>query len=106
MKSHVCCTKIILSVIFSEELFKNEPVLIEKITGIIIKRDQYLISLILAGQEKGEIREDIAAENLSIMIMGTLRLFVKKSTFKEYHTDLHNGGKDIIESIKLLIAKK
>ena len=95
----------LVSVIFSEEIFQNEPVLIEKISELIKKNDTMLISIICDGQENEEIRTDISAQHLSTIIMGTLRLFVKKSRFLEYSASLPSEGKKLVESIKLLIVK-
>ena len=98
-------TPSLVSVIFSEEIFRNEPVLIEKISEVIERNDKILTTIIIKGQETGEIRNDIEAKNLSTMIMGTLRLFVKKWQFSAFSYNLPKEGKKIIESIKLLIVK-
>ena len=99
-------TPSLVSVIFSEEIFRNEPVLIEKISEIIDKNDKILKKIIINGQKNGEIRTDIEAKYLSTIIMGTLRLFVKKWQFSSYSFNLPNEGKKLVESIKLLIAKQ
>ena len=98
-------TPALVSVIFSEEIFRNEPVLIAKISEVIDKNDKILTTIIIKGQETGEIRTDIEAKNLSTIIMGTLRLFVKKWQFSAFSYNLPEEGKQLIESIKLLIAK-
>ncbi len=98
-------TPALVSVIFSEEIFRNEPVLIDKIAEVIDKNDKILITIISKGQKTGEIRTDIEAKYLSTMIMGTLRLFVKKWQFSAFSYDLPGEGKKLIDSIKILIAK-
>lgn len=98
-------TPSLVSVIFSEEIFRNEPVLIAKIAEVIDKNDKILTAIIINGQTTGEIRTDIEAEYLSTVIMGTLRLFVKKWQFSAFSYDLPSEGKKIIDSIKLLIVK-
>ncbi|RLD31142.1 MAG: TetR/AcrR family transcriptional regulator [Bacteroidetes bacterium] len=98
-------TPSLVSVIFSEEIFRNEPVLISKIAEIIDKNDKILTTIIVDGQKSGEIRSDIEANYLSTIIMGTLRLFVKKWQFSEFSYNLPSEGKKLIESIKLLIVK-
>lgn len=98
-------TPSLVSVIFSEEIFRNEPMLIEKISEIIDKNDKILTKIIINGQKKAEIRTDIDAKYLSTIIMGTLRLFVKKWQFSSYSFNLSIEGKKLVESIKLLIAK-
>ena len=98
-------TPSLVSVIFSEEIFRNEPVLIAKIAEIIDKNDKILTTIIVDGQKTGEIRSDIEATYLSTIIIGTLRLFVKKWQFSEFSYNLPREGKKLIESIKLLIVK-
>ncbi len=98
-------TPSMVSVIFSEEIFRNEPVLIAKIAEVIDKNDKILTSIIINGQKTGELRTDIEAKYLSTMIMGTLRLFVKEWQFSAFSYDLPEEGKKIIDSIKLLIIK-
>ena len=103
--SSFSATPSLVSVIFSEEIFRNEPVLIAKIAEIIDKNDKILTTIIIKGQEIGEIRTDIEAKILSTIILGTLRLFVKKWQFSEFSYNLPTEGKKLIESIKLLIVK-
>lgn len=98
-------TPSLVSVIFSEEIFRNEPILIDKISEVIGKNDKILITIITNGQKNGEIRTDIEATHLSVIIMGSLRLFVKKWQFSAYSYNLPKEGKKLIESIKLLIKK-
>ena len=98
-------TPSLVSVIFSEEIFRNEPVLIDKIAEVIGKNDKILTTIIVKGQKTGEIRTDIEAKYLSIIIIGTLRLFVKKWQFSAFSYNLPKEGKKLIDSIKLLIVK-
>lgn len=98
-------TPSLVSVIFSEEIFRNEPLLISKIAEVIDKNDKILTTIILQGQETGEIRNDIEANYLSTTIMGTLRLFVKKWQFSNFSYNLPKEGEKLIESMKLLIVK-
>ncbi len=98
-------TPSLVSVIFSEDIFRNEPVLIDKIAEIIDKNDAILTEIIVNGQKLGEIRSDIDAKHLSIVIMGTLRLFVKKWQFSTFSYDLPKEGRKLIDSIKQLIVK-
>ncbi|MEA3447376.1 MAG: TetR/AcrR family transcriptional regulator [Bacteroidota bacterium] len=97
---------VLASVIFSEELFKNETVLKEKVNEVITHNNEILVSIIKAGQERNEIRQDIEAGDLSILIMGTLRLYVKKWQLSGLSFNLKQKGDRIIEMIKTLIEKK
>lgn len=98
-------TPSLVSVIFSEEIFRNEPILIAKISEVIGKNDDILTAIIVNGQSKGEIRTDVEAKHLSTIVMGTLRLFVKKWQLSEFSFDLSEQGKHLFNSMKLLIKK-
>ena len=53
----------LVAVIFSEEIFRNEAVLHEKVTEIMKKNSTNLTNIIKAGQEKGEIRKGNSRKN-------------------------------------------
>ncbi len=93
------------SVIFSEELFQNEAVLKAKVAEVISHNNEMLVSIIQTGQEKNEIRQDIKTEDLAILIMGTLRLYVKKWQLSGLTFNLKKEGARIIEMIKILIKQ-
>ena len=94
-----------ISVIFSEEIFKNEQVLKTKIVSILTKNEQTVEGIIKKGQESGEVRTDIDYKNLALIVMGTLRFKIKHWDLNDYHGDIIEDGKSILNSIKLIIAK-
>jgi len=95
----------IIAVIFSEEIFRNEPVLLEKVAGIMKSNSNYLKSIIQTGQEKGELRTDIEPAHLSIIIMGSLRMFIKLWQISNHSFDLAIKGAEFVSSMKTLIKK-
>jgi AcrR family transcriptional regulator len=95
----------LVSVIFSEEIFRNEPILIEKISEIIKNNDKILTRIIMNGQKNKELRSDIEAEYLATILMGSVRLCVKKWQLSGYSYSLIDEGKHLLKSIKLLIKK-
>lgn len=94
------------SVVFSEEIFRNEEKLISKISEVIEHNNQTLLAILTEGQRNNEIRNDIEAGNLVIFIMGALRLFVKRWQFSGFTFNLENEGAKLIESVKRLISKQ
>ena len=94
------------SVVFSEEMFRNEEKLISKISEVIEYNSQSLLTILKEGQQNNEIRSDIEAEHLVIFIMGALRLFVKKWQFAKFTFDLQKEGNKLIQSVKQLIKKQ
>ena len=94
-----------ISVIFSEEIFKNEEVLKNKIVTILTKNEQTVEKILKKGQENGEVRTDIDYKNLALIVMGTLRFKIKQWDLNDYHGDIIKDGKSILDSVKLIIAK-
>jgi AcrR family transcriptional regulator len=94
------------SVVFSEEIFRNEEKLISKISEVIEHNNQTLLAILTEGQRNNEIRNDIEVGHLVIFIMGALRLFVKRWQFSGFTFNLENEGAKLIESVKRLISKQ
>ena len=93
------------SVVFSEEMFRNEKVLIEKISELIEQNNKILLTILNEGQNNNELRNDIEAAHLAVIIMGALRLFVKKWQISGFTFDLQVEGNKLIQSVKLIISK-
>lgn len=93
----------LVSVIFSEEIFRNEVELTEKVKDIMSKNIASLQKIIETGQQNREIRADINASHLSVMIMGSLRMFVKQWHMADYKFNLVEKGSEFINSIKILV---
>jgi len=105
-KSHfklIAATPALSAVIFSEEIFRNEPQLVNKITEIIERNQQMVAEIIVQGQKAGEIKNNIDAKNLSTIVLGTLRLFVKNWQFSAFSFDLEHEGEKVIDDILKLI---
>ncbi len=93
----------LVSVVFSEDLFQNENSLIEKTKAMMQKSIADVTGLINYGQNQSEFRNDIEAEHLAIIILGTMRMFVKKWKMSDYSFDLIQKGDELINSIKLIL---
>ncbi len=91
------------AVIFSEEIFQNDKKLSNQIAVIMRLNQEAMLSLIEKGQVNNEFRKDIPKEQLSLIIMGALRLIVKKWKLSNYSFDLEKEGADLWKSIKILI---
>lgn len=95
----------LVSVIFSEEIFRNEAELTDKVKEIMNKNTASLKTIIETGQRKGEIRSDIEASHLSVMLLGSLRMFVKQWHMSNYDYNLIERGSAFSNSIKILLNK-
>ncbi|GAP68117.1 transcriptional regulator, TetR family [Bacteroidales bacterium 6E] len=94
------------SVVFSEEIFRNEEMLTDKISEVIEQNNRDLFMILEDGQKKGEIRSDVDAGHLVILIMGSLRLFVKKWQYSGFSFNLETEGKKLVKSVILMISGK
>ena len=92
------------AVIFSEEIFQNDKRLAEQVKLIMQLNQNMIIKIIKKGQQKSEIRSDIPQKQLSLIIMGALRIIVAKWRLSKYSFDLEKEGAVLWISIKKVIA--
>lgn len=92
------------AVIFSEEIFQNDKRLAEQVNLIMQLNQNIIIKIIEKGQQNNEIRSDIPEKQLSIIIMGALRLTVAKWRLSKYSFDLEQEGAEMWNSIKKVIV--
>ena len=95
----------IASVIFSEELFRNDPILSEIVFDIMKENQKIILRIIKAGQKSSVIKHDVSADQLAFIIIGALRLIVTKWRLSDYSFNLEKEGKSLWKSIELLIKK-
>ncbi len=98
-------TPSMISVIFSEEIFKNEEVLKIKIVEILNLHTQTIENIISKGQLEKNIREDIDEKSLALMAMGSLRLLVKKWDMNNHNFNLSTEGKKLIAVLSKILGK-
>ncbi len=96
-------TPSMVSVIFSEEIFKNEELLKLKITEILNMHAQTIEFIIARGQEENNVRKDIEVETLALIIMGSLRLLVKRWDLNNHNFDLNNEGTKLIKGLDKIL---
>ncbi|UBM61232.1 TetR/AcrR family transcriptional regulator [Candidatus Sulfidibacterium hydrothermale] len=92
-----------ISVVFSEEIFKNDPKLKEKIVNILNDKIASIGEIIHDGQRKGEIRKDIDHYTLAMIIIGSLRLMVKKWDLTSQTVNLHEEGVKLVDGLTLIL---
>ena len=97
-------TPSMISVIFSEEIFKNEEVLKNKIVEILNLHAQTLENIIAKGQSEKNIREDVDEKSLALMAMGSLRLLVKKWDLNNHNFDLSTEGNKLIAVLSKVLS--
>lgn len=93
----------LVSVVYAEDLFQNEPELAEKIRLKMEKSLSEFTELLQQGQQHEEIRSDIDAGVISTMINGSLRMLVKQWKMSGYSFNLVSRGKKLTESYRLML---
>ena len=94
-----------ISVVFSEEIFKNEKILKEKIIEIMDSKEKAIEEIILEGQNKGEVRNDIDNKTLALIIIGALRFRIKQWDLRKQYKNLDKEKQKLISGLKLILEK-
>lgn len=94
-----------VSVIFSEEIFKNEEVLKNKIVEILNLHAQTLENIIEKGQQEVNVRNDIDKQSLALMAMGSMRLLVKRWDLNDHNFNLQENGDKLINVLNKVLSK-
>ena len=90
-------------VMFSEELFQDDPRLAEKVLNIMHSHKKQIEKFISRGQAEGKIRPEIDSTVLFRLIFGPLRLLIKQWGLCGYRFDLRAEGRKQWETLRSLI---
>ena len=102
---HFDANPAIAAVIFSEEIFQNDKRLSEEVFIIMQESQAIVRSVIENGQKSGQMRTDISAKQLSLLITGALRLIVTQWRLSGFAFDLQKEGRKLWKSIKQIVTK-
>ncbi len=95
-----------VSIIFAEEIFKNNKELSKKVGKILELNNKAFNSIITKGQKNNEITNEIGSQELTLMTMGALRLMVKNWLMCEFTFNLKTKSEKLFSSIKILLEVK
>lgn len=96
----------ITAVIFSEEIFQNDKQLSKTVFSIMSENINIFFEIIKNGQDKGEIRNDVPAEQLSNMLMGAIRLLITRWRLSGFAFDLKIEGNILSDSFKKILTRE
>ncbi len=85
--------------IFAEDLFKSEKKLSRYVSEIIDINSETMLGFIKQGQLAGEVRTDLPPEHLALLVMGPMRLIVKRWYHSDYSFDLQKRGQKLYKTI-------
>ena len=92
------------AVIFSEEIFQNQNELSEMVSNIMNTTIGFFTNLLQKGQIDGSIRSDIGIDELSIIVMGSIRHIVTVWRLSGFSSNLCESGNKLIKSLEVIIA--
>jgi len=93
----------LVAVIFSEEIFRNEPVLTQRVKDIMERNSRAINTIIEEGKASGQFEQDVSSKHMTIIIMGSLRLLVKQWQMADFGFDLRNEGAAFFQSLKKIV---
>lgn len=93
------------SVLFAEDIFRDDKRLSNRVYKIMQKNQKNILHVIKDASAKGELREDIEPPQIMLLIMGPLRLLVKKWQLSDYNFDLVKKGNLLFTNIHKVIKK-
>ena len=96
----------LVAVIFSEEIFRNELVLSDKVKQIMERNAASITAIIEAGKQRGEISENLSTQQLTTIFMGSLRLLVKRWQMSNFMFNLRDEGEKLFDTLNQLINLK
>lgn len=102
--SHFAKNPAFAAVVFAEEIFMDDKRLSEKIHTIMKRNFKMMLTIVKEAQVKGEIRSDIEGDQVIIIIMGGLRLIVKKWRLSDHSFNIKTEGQKLWRTIIKLIV--
>jgi AcrR family transcriptional regulator len=90
--------------IFSEELYQKEKILTDSVLKIIAVTNDSIETMLSDGIRKREVRADISVQQMTFIIMGSMRFAVTKWRLTGYKTDLVSIGKELCSSFNTLFS--
>ena len=95
---HLGAAPDLAAVVFADEVFLNDERLVVRVRELMERRIRNMESLVAAGQKNGEFRADVPASDLATMLVGTIRLIVRRWHLSGIDSDLPRRGMSALDS--------
>lgn len=92
------------AIVFSEEIFNNSSILFTPICAMMKMNQNKLISMIEKGQGDGDIRGDINATQISLMVIGSFRFLVSKWHLMDFDFNLKVEVDELLNSLEKVLT--
>lgn len=90
-------------VLFSEELFMDEPEYSVLLLEMMHTHKSYLVEMLAQAQKNGDVRQDVDTDMVFRIIMGPVRLLVKQWSTTEGAFDLMEKGDLLWETLRRIL---
>ncbi|MCD4813053.1 TetR/AcrR family transcriptional regulator [bacterium] len=94
------------AVTFSEEIFQNEKKVTAQVLAMKQANEKKILKIIRQGQDQGTVRADLPAEHLMILIMGPMRLLVRKWRLAKCGFDIKKSAQALWQSLAVVLKNK
>ncbi len=102
--NHLEAAPDLAAVIFADEVFLNDERLAARVRELMERSLLNVEALISEGQKKGEFRTDVSASDLASMLVGTIRLIVRRWHLSGFAFELSPRGMRAVESFQTVAA--
>lgn len=92
-------------VVFSEEIFQNDSTLSENVSALMNMNLEVLGSLLEKSRRQKQLRTDIPVQDITIIIVGTLRMLVTRWRLEHHRFDLEQQGNEMWNTLKTIITR-
>ncbi|MDZ7721259.1 MAG: TetR/AcrR family transcriptional regulator C-terminal domain-containing protein [candidate division KSB1 bacterium] len=93
------------AVIFSEEIFQNEKQLADHVFTIMQGTLDHVAGIIDEGQKRGQMRDDVPPDQLTMLVIGALRLLVTRWRLSRHAFDLQEQGAQLCKTVEQILRK-
>ncbi len=94
----------VIMVIFSETSFQNNKNLSRTVKSILDDKRKIIHDIVKSGQKDGSIRDDLDFEQISNIVMGSMRVTVLNWRLSDYNFDLLAESKKLINTIEKILS--
>ena len=91
------------AVLFSEDLFRSDSRLSGQMYRMMQRAQGFVLDLVTEGQRSGHLRIEVPAQQLTLMLIGSLRLLVTQWRLSGYAFDLVGEGRELWSALASLI---
>ncbi|MFW5695633.1 MAG: TetR/AcrR family transcriptional regulator [Alkalispirochaeta sp.] len=92
------------AVLFSEEIFKNHPELMNSMMSIMGTAERFVGRILSEGIAAGRLRGDVPLEHLAMVTLGALRLLVTRWRLNDYGFDLPAESERLADSVVTMVS--